>query len=179
MKEKYYIKRIRKGDHHALDEFIEILYPQVYYFINRKVKGEDIAKDLTQEVFIRFMRSLPTYQSEGKVLNYLYKISSHVCYSYYKSLKGHFLLEDELVQDEHIDVHETIIKQFHKDELLKAIYQLKPAQQDVIILKYFEQYTFKEIASIYQVSVSTIKSRHYQALIKLKKIMEGDEQYEY
>lgn len=173
MKEKYYIKRIQKGDHSALDEFIEILYPQVYTFIYRKVKGEDIAKDLTQDVFIRFIRALPTYQSEGKVLNYLYKISSHVCLSYYKSLKTHFLLEDELVQDEHIDVHETIIKQFKDEELQKAIYQLKPAQQDVIILKYFEQYTFKEIASIYHLSVSTVKSRHYQALIQLKKMMEG------
>lgn len=173
MKEKYYIKRIQKGDHRALDEFIEILYPQVYTFIYRKVKGEDIAKDLTQDVFIRFIRALPTYQSEGKVLNYLYKISSHVCLSYYKSLKINLLLEDELVQDERIDVHETIIKQFKDEELQKAIYQLKPTQQDVIILKYFEQYTFKEIASIYHLSVSTVKSRHYHALIQLKKIMEG------
>ena len=84
MKEKYYIKRIQKGDHRALDEFIEIIYPQVYAFIDRKVKGEDIAKDLTQDVFIRFIRALPTYQSEGRVLNYLYKISSHVCYSSFK-----------------------------------------------------------------------------------------------
>ncbi|WP_050637737.1 RNA polymerase sigma factor [Candidatus Stoquefichus sp. SB1] len=179
MKEKYYIKRIQKGDHRALDEFIEILYPQVYAFIDRKVKGEDIAKDLTQDVFIRFIRALPTYQSEGRVLNYLYKISSHVCYSYYKRFRGHLLLEDELVEDKHIDVHETIMKQFEEDALKKAIYQLKPVQQDVIILKYIEQYTFKEIASIYNLSVSTIKSRHYQALIKLKKILEGDDENEY
>ena len=178
MREKDYIRRMQKGDHHALDEFIEILYPQVYTFIYYKVKGEDIAKDLTQDVFVRFIRALPTYQSEGKVLNYLYKISSHVCYSYYKGLKGDLLLDDELVSDKHVNVHEAIIKQFKQDELQKAIYQLKPVQQDVIILKYFEQYTFQEIADIYHLSVSTVKSRHYQALVRLKKIMEGAD-YEY
>lgn len=171
MNEKYYIKRIRHGDHQALDQFIEILYPQVYEFIYHKVQG-DIAKDLTQEVFVRFIRALPTYQSEGKVLNYLYKISSHVCLTYFKQNKNHLSYEDELVEG-HENVHEAILKQFDKEELDQAIYQLKPLQQDVIILKYFKQYTFIEIASLYNVSVSTIKSRHYQALIKLKKIMEG------
>lgn len=178
MNEKYYIKKIQKGNHKALDEFIELLYPQVYTFIYRKVKGEDVAKDLTQDVFIRFMRALPTYQSEGKVLNYLYKISSHVCYSYYKSQKYDLSLEDEKIESCDKDVHETIIKQFKQEELQKAIYQLKSVQQDVIILKYYEQYTFKEIASLYQISVSTVKSRHYQALIQLKKIIERGEFYE-
>ena len=56
---------------------------------------------------------------------------------------------------------------------------LKPKQQDVIILKYYNQYTFQEIAEIYNVSVSTMKSRHYQALVQLKKIMEGGQYREY
>lgn len=173
MNEKYYVKRIQKGDHRALDSFIEILYPQVYHFIYRKVKGEDIAKDLTQDVFIRFIKALPTYHSEGKVLNYLYKISSHVCYSYYKNQKHYLPLEDEKVEADNEDVHEAIIKQFDQEQLQDAIYQLKPVHQDIIILKYYNQYTFKEIAHIYNLHISTVKSRHYQALIQLKKIMEG------
>ncbi len=179
MKEKYYIKCIQKGDHRALDEFIEILYPQVYAFIDRKVKGEDIAKDLTQDVFIRFIRALPTYQSEGKVLNYLYKISSHVCYSYFKKKRNDLEIDDEILEDKSIDVHETILKQFQEKELENVIRLLKPKQQDVIILKYYNQYTFQEIAEIYNVSVSTMKSRHYQALVQLKKIMEGGQYREY
>ena len=46
-----------------------------------------------------FIRTLPTYQSEGKVLgNYLYKISSHVCYSYFKK-KGMKEIDDEILED--------------------------------------------------------------------------------
>ncbi len=179
MNEKYYIKRIKKGNHEALDVFIEHLYPQVYAFIYKKVKGDDIAKDLTQEVFVKFIRSLPTYTYENKVMNYLYKISSHVCISYYRSKKNHLEIKEEIVHDKNVDVHETIIKQFTHDKLIEAIQLLKPEQQDVIILKYFEQYTFKEISKIYNQNISTIKSRHYQALVKLKKILEGGMSDEY
>ncbi|MEG0452364.1 MAG: RNA polymerase sigma factor [Coprobacillus sp.] len=173
MNEKFYIRRIKKGDHQALDIFIENLYPQVYTFILRKVKGDDVAQDLTQEVFVRFIKALPTYEYQKKTLNYLYRISSHVCLSYYKKQRYDYEIEEEHIEDKRVDVHEAIIKQFHHDELIEAVRLLKPLQQDVIILKYFEQYTFKEIADIYNENISTIKSRHYQALIHLKKIMEG------
>lgn len=170
MNEKYYIKRIRKGDHDALDQFIEILYPQVYIFIYRKVQ-DDIAKDLTQEVFIKFIRALPTYKSQGKVLNYLYCISSHVCLNYWKRTKKDLPLEDELIEGDN-NVYETVIHKLTQEQLLKALKELKPEIQDIMILKYFEQYTFKEIADIYHLNISTVKTRHYQALIRLRKILE-------
>ena len=87
MNERYYIKCIRKGDHRELDLFIEELYPQVYTFIRHKIQDDSLAYDLTQDVFIRFIRALPIYKSEGKVLNYLYTIASRVCLSYYKTQK--------------------------------------------------------------------------------------------
>ena len=51
--------------------------------------------------------------------------------------------------------------------------------QDIIILKYYHQYTFKEISEIYHIPISTVKTRHYQALIQLKKQMEGEHIDEY
>ena len=64
-------------------------------------------------------------------------------------------------------------------QLQEVIYELKPAMQDIIILKYYHQYTFKEISEIYHIPISTVKTRHYQALIQLKKQMEGEHIDEY
>lgn len=178
MNEKYYIKRIKKGDHDALDAFIEELYPHVYTFIKYKVQDIHLAYDLTQDVFVRFIRALPTYKSEGKVLNYLYKISSHVCLTYWKRHKEELTLIDEILEDGEMNVHEAMIKQFTHEQLEQAIYHLKPELQDIIILKYFHQYTFKEISYIYHIPISTIKTRHYNALKQLKKILERSQDYE-
>lgn len=175
MNERYYIKRIRKGDHRALDLFIEELYPQVYTFIHHKIQDESLAYDLTQEVFIRFIRALPTYKSAGKVLNYLYTISSRVCLSYYKTQKNHLEYHDELVEDKKVDIHEDMLKHITQEHLQSLIYSLKPQYQDILILKYFHSYTFKEISKIYHIPESTVKTRHYQSLKQLKKLMEGDE----
>lgn len=175
MNEKYYIKRIRKGDYEALNQFIEILYPQIYQFVYRKIQNET-AKDITQEVFIRFFKVLPTYKSKGKVLNYLYRIASHLCLNYWKRTKNYCPLQDELIECKE-DINHIINKNIDQEQLLDALKHLKPEMQDVIILKYFEQYTFKEIAETYHLNISTVKTRHYQALIKLKKILERNKNY--
>lgn len=175
MNERYYIKRIRQGDHRALDLFIEELYPQVYTFIHHKIQDEALAYDLTQDVFVRFIRALPTYRSEGKVLNYLYTIASRVCLSYLKTQKQNLVFCDEIFIDEAQDIHEDMLKHMTQDYLQTMIYQLKPEYQDIIILKYFHAYTFKDISKIYHLPESTVKTRHYQALKQLKKWIERDE----
>ena len=171
MDEKKYIKRIKHGDYCALDELIEKLYPQVYEFILYKIKNESDAKDITQEVFIRFIKVIPRYKPQGKIIHNLYKISSHLCINYYTRTVHYQPLEDGQIQSQE-DVHTTIINQMTREQIRRAIYKLKPIYQDIIILKYFYQYTFKEISSILSINISTIKTRYYHALIELKHIME-------
>lgn len=56
MNEKAYLKEIRKGNQEALNAFIETLYPSVYRYVFCKVSGKEEAKDITQEVFLRFIK---------------------------------------------------------------------------------------------------------------------------
>ena len=79
MKEKWLLHKIRHGDMAALDTFITQVYPTIYAFVYRKMQGDDSAKDITQEVFLRFIRYLPTYHEEGKVIHFLYRIASNLC----------------------------------------------------------------------------------------------------
>ena len=80
--------------------------------------------------------------------------------------------------DTGVDVHETILIQMQNEELMLLIDRLTDDQQNVILLKYFQQLTFQEIANLYHLPVSTIKSRHTQALIKLRKFMKECDNYE-
>ena len=74
MNEKAYLKEIRKGNQEALNAFIETLYPSVYRYVFCKVAGKEEAKDITQEVFLRFIKQIHNYQSNGKVVNHKYYI---------------------------------------------------------------------------------------------------------
>lgn len=170
MKEQILLKKIRKGDAHALDTYIRELYPHVYAFAYRRMQGDDVAKDITQEVFIRFIRQLPLYHYEGKTLHYLYRITSNICCDHHRRRTHDSTqdIDDKLyaLHDEN-DLHAFILTQIRNEELLYEIGQLSQYQQDVICLKYYHQMTFKEIAEAYDLPISTVKTRHAAALKKL------------
>ena len=65
------------------------------------------------------------------------------------------------------DVHEVILDQIRNEELMYYIGELSDSQQDVILLKYYHQMTFKEIAQSFSIPVSTVKTRHTAALKRL------------
>lgn len=180
MNESNLIRKIKKGDENAMDILIQSYYPFIYAYVSRKMLMDDCAKDITQEVFLRFLRYLPTYRQEGKLLHYLYRRASNVCKDYYRKMQYHEDISelDYMIEDD-TNVHESILNQLKYEELMLWISKLNDIQQDVIILKYFHQLTFKEIADIHHIPVSTVKSRHTQALIKLRKLMkEGGFQHE-
>jgi RNA polymerase sigma-70 factor (ECF subfamily) len=180
MNEYKCIKKIRNGDQTALNELIEFLYPQLYRFVYRKLQGDEMTSDIVQDTFVRFVRVIPTYQVQGKIIHYLFKIASNLCIDYWKK-KGKeydYEIEESLFIDEHTDVHFDTLEKLEHEQIAKYLLDLTPQQQDVILLKYFEQLTFKEIAAIYQTNESTIKSRHTQALIKLRRKMKVGETYE-
>lgn len=179
MKESSYIKKIRNGDQNALNSFIEELYPQLYQYVYRKLNGSDNSADITQETFIRFIRVIPTYHAQGKVLPYLYKIASNVCNDYFKRMGKENYLEfkDDLVEDCNENVHENILKQIDDENLMEMLQRLHPLQQDVMLFKYYHQLTFKEIANMYGIPESTVKSRHTQALKKLRMMVKEGESY--
>ncbi|MGX8833519.1 RNA polymerase sigma factor [Amedibacillus sp. YH-ame6] len=178
MKEQMIINKIKKGDQRTLDSFIRELYPPIYSFAYRKLQGDDIAKDITQEVFLRFVRQLPLYHCEGKTLHYLYRITSNLCHDHFRKMKREQSvdIEDKAYElSDNSSVHESILNQIQNEELMYYIKGLKEEHQDVLLLKYFHQMTFKEIADSYQLPLSTIKTRHTAALKRLSKLWkEGD-----
>lgn len=176
MNEKAYLAKIRKGDIDALNAFIEELYPPVYRYVYCRVSGKEEAKDITQEVFIRFTKQLSSYKSDGKVLAYLYTIAMNCCRSYYRKEQRHHSVEwhEELCGDTH-NVSEEVLDNLQFEELKYYLRQLDDKDQNVLIFHYLKQMTFKEIADLTKENEATIKSRHYRALQKIRILMkEGD-----
>lgn len=176
MNEKAYLREIRRGNTSALNSFIEELYPPVYRFVFCKVSGKEEAKDITQEVFLRFIKQIHNYKSDGKVMAYLYTIAMNCCRSYYRKAQKHDYLElnDQLAADER-DINEQVLDSLQFDELKSYLLQLPDKDQNVLIFHYLKQMTFKEIAELSDEQEATIKTRHYRALKKIRDLMkEGD-----
>lgn len=178
MNEKAYLKEIRKGNQEALNAFIEALYPSVYRYVFCKVSGKEEAKDITQEVFLRFIKQIHNYRSDGKVLAYLYTIAMNCCHTYYRKEKrfDYTELNDEISKDDY-NLSEDVLHTLSFEELRLFLQKLPDKDQDILIFHYLKQMTFKEISQITNESENTLKTRHYRALAKMKKLIKDGDQY--
>lgn len=170
MNEKRLIARIRHGNASALNELIRIYYPSVKQYVSLKLPVKEDAQDITQEVFLRFIRQIPTYRHEGKLANYLYVIASHCCTDHFRTQKHQPLpLEETKIRDPG-NLHIDTLRKLEHERLHALIVRLPPEEQDAVVFHDLKEMSFREISEMLDVPQSTLKSRHAWALSRLRSL---------
>lgn len=170
------LKKIQNGHKEELELLIYDTYPKIYSYVFRKLGNETVAKDLTQETFLRFMKHIEELPSHTKVLNYLYKISYHLCMDYYRIYKRE-VEEIEVSSRETLPI-DFLIQKEEKEKIRIALNTLSEEQKDVILLKYYQDLKIKEIAEVLNEKESTIKTRLRLGTRKLKRILGKEDIHE-
>lgn len=151
-----------------------------FYCVHADVmETADIASDLTQDIFLKLVESLPRYRFIGKFQNYLYTMAVNTCNNYLK--KRHIEqieLTDNFTTDLDTSLIDEILHDERKETVQKALDLLPEIQREVVILRYYHDLKVKDIATITGVGVSTVQSRIYQGLRKLEKVLEREEFYD-
>ncbi len=173
------IKEILDGSQSAMEVLIRRHYKVVFGFIYRHLGDYHTSFDLTQEVFIKVMKSLKYYRESNRFEHWLIKIAVNCCRNYYSSRecadKGRLVPFDEKMKDSNItNLFDQSLKQ---QEIKRALLSLSKDQRDAIILYYYSGYKIREISKITGSNEATIKSRLHQALKKLKKLFAGGEYF--
>lgn len=173
------IIKMKNGDTSAMDRFLSMHYPEIYRFVYRTCHGDEQSKDITQEVFIRFLSHLETYEDRKPVKHYLLRIAMNLCRDYFRKCKAHpnEELQDERWADPQKQPHIQIREQSEQEIIQACLASLSDDQRIAIILRYYHELKFKEIAILMDTSESTIKSRVSLGLKKVKKQMEEEYQW--
>ncbi len=128
-----------------------------------------VAEDLTQEVFLRLVRTLSKYRPTGKFSNYIFTIAVNTANDFFRKNKRFIYEENDLMGiDAGINIEEIFVKQEQFTYLKEALNKLPDMQKDAILLRYFHNMKIKDIAKITGTNQSTVKSRISQGLGKLK-----------
>lgn len=128
-----------------------------------------VAEDLTQEVFLRIVRTLSQYRPTGKFSNYIFTIAVNTANDFFRKNKRFIYEENDLMGiDAGINIEEIFVKQEQFTYLKEALNKLPDMQKDAILLRYFHNMKIKDIAKITGTNQSTVKSRISQGLSKLK-----------
>jgi RNA polymerase sigma-70 factor (ECF subfamily) len=172
--EEELISRAQDGDIQAFSELIRCYSPTVEKFAYQMGNRADDIEDITQEVFIRVYRFIHQF-SRSKFSTWLYKITLNVTRDYSRKKHSHirkiFSLQNER-QVQPPDSEQHLLKGEEDRILHECIQKLDEKYRVPIILFYFHDRKYEEIAEIININVSTVKTRLLRGKNLLKKQLE-------
>jgi len=134
------------------------------------------AMDLMQEVFLALYRNLPAYRGDGQFKSWMMRIAANKTTDFLRSRGRNPLHLASQVEGEELPYNSSpeqdCLLHSENRRILRMLSSLPEEQQQVIELKFFQHLTFEEINQLTGIAVSTLKTRLYTALQRLKGEME-------
>lgn len=149
-------------------------YTRIYNNLFYQTNDQQLAEDITQETFAIAMRKAHQLKQTDKIFYWLIKIAQNLLNTTYRREKRSFPASDTWVLKELPDnSYNEIVDQLEKQTgLRKALTQLSPQQREMIVLFYYSDLKYQEIAEILKISDGTVKQQLFRARNKLRKILE-------
>ena len=178
--EKKLIDDAKAGNQESFSKLYDHYLPAIYRFIYMKVSHRHEAEDLTHEVFVSAWQNIARYSHKGfPFSSWLYRLARNRVIDHYRVSKPHSDIEN--LSPEQISLNpmiESVIDDGFQFKLVRsAIQKLKPNQQDVLIMKFIEDLSHKEIAHALKKSEGAIRLIQHRAIQELKKILNEKNQY--
>ncbi|WP_452220748.1 RNA polymerase sigma factor [Lacinutrix salivirga] len=169
------------GDESALEMLIKRHKQRIYSFIYSKVFDRDLAEDVFQDTFIKVIRTLKrgSYNEEGKFLPWVMRIAHNLVIDHFRKNNrmpkfdnsGEFSIFSVL-SDSSLNAEKTIIKSQVEDDVRRVIDELPDDQKEVLVMRMYNDMSFKEISERTGVSINTALGRMRYALINMRKIID-------
>jgi len=167
LSEKELIDLVKKGRREAYQEIVSRYMKKAYYIALGYVHNHQDALDISQESFIKAFRKIKSFSTEKPFFPWFYKLMKNLCLDHLRRrsrvkeipLEGIPVLEKEREDRE------------MKEVLWRGIGRLPFEQREVVILRYFQQLSYSEIAEMTEKPVGTVMSSLYYAKKRLKKII--------
>lgn len=168
MQEILLAQKARAGNRQALERLVRKYYQEIYNYIYRRTSNQEVAEDLTQETFFKLTKAIGRYVPTAKFSTFLYSIAHNTVIDYYRTAKtGVEEMPEQWEESKSAQVEDKILV----EGILK---KLSEEQRECLILYYYQQLKYKEIARILQIPVSTVKTRVRRGLENCRKIMEQE-----
>jgi RNA polymerase sigma-70 factor (ECF subfamily) len=163
------VTRALAGSNGAWTKLVKRYEKRVYNYALRVVGHPDDAFDLMQEVFVGVHRNLGSFRGDGAFPAWLFRIASFRCTDYLRRRRVHEEFDDQKgFINESPGPEEQTFTTHANQQIAEALNTLPDDQRQVVELKFFQHFTFDDIAGQLGISPNTAKTRLYSALRKLK-----------
>ncbi len=169
------IQLCQQGNRQAYGFLVERYKERAYYSALGILGSHDAALDISQDAFVRAFRAIKRFEPGKKFFTWYYQILRNLCLNFIRDKKRHARSFSEIdeheikkLSDDSQDASVLAEQNELKQALWAAMEQLKPNEREVIVLKDFQDLSYKEIAEILDIPIGTVMSRLFNARQALK-----------
>jgi len=167
------VDRAGAGDPSAFAALYDRHLQQVFRHVYYRVGHRDDAEDLSQQVFLQAWRAMPRYKRTGApFVAWLLTIAHNEVIAFYRKARTatYFEVEPE-ARDLWSDPEARVLSQFDRLAVRRAILQLKPEQQQVVIMRFVEHLDLPAIAAALGKKEGNIRVIQHRALNELRRLL--------
>lgn len=179
--EENLIKSAIRGESSAFGLLYDEYQPRIYRFVYLKVGHREEAEDLTHQVFLNAWKNVSNYRFQGfPFSSWLYQIARNQIIDYYRAKKTTFTIEENTESMQELNGADNFWEEANnfnlsiRSEIVaiqEAIKKLIPEQQDIIIMRFVEEMSPREIAVFLSKPESTVRVLQHRAIANLRKIV--------
>jgi RNA polymerase sigma-70 factor (ECF subfamily) len=169
------------GNEESLSVLIKRHESRIYCFIYSKIADRDTSNDIFQDTFIKVIKTLKSksYNEEGKFLPWVMRIAHNLIIDHFRKNKKMPLFREteefsifSIMSDDSPTIENKIISDQVEVDIKRLIDELPQDQKEVLIMRMYQDMSFKEIAEITGVSINTSLGRMRYALMNLRKVID-------
>ena len=172
------IKKLAASNTKAAMEAVIRKYREPLYFHARYiVKDHQEAYDVVQEVFIKAMRETRIFDEEFKIKAWLFRVTSNLCFNQVRNRKRRGAILDTMMKPEAFGAKqlESVFAGQQREEVMASLEELSDDHKEILLLRYYDDLSYAEIADVLQVKLGTVMSRLSRARMRLMTVMEESE----
>lgn len=151
------------------NHFVQRIYRFVYFLLQDRTHAEDI----TQETFLRAWKSLGTFSTKGGSFQaFLFAIARNLVTDLRRK-KQSVSIDTIIEPPAKDDIEEEFFKEEQARRLRTVLQRLQPFEQDIVVLRFFEEFSFAEVAKAVGMTEGAVRVRIHRILKTLKVFLEG------
>lgn len=172
LNEQQIIISCQKGDCADFALLYDSYVKKIYDFIYYKTYHRETAEDLCSQTFIKALENINTFDfRKGSFNSWLYRIAQNTVIDHFRTKKNELNIDDVWDLSDNSDFAFDLENKLQLEKLQKYLKNIKSSKRDIVIMRIWQQLTYKEIADITQMSEANCKMIYSRTIATLKKEM--------
>jgi len=182
--DKVLVEKTLEGDQGAFEMIIRKYQTAMFNYVGRMTGDRELARDLTQDIFVKAYSSLHTYRPQFKFSTWLYKIASNTMIDFWRKKRIPAFSVDQYSQQEDRpdfqipDSSPSITARYEVTQLRQRIEEvlkrIPAAMRELFIWRHINELSYEEIAEVKGIPVGTVKNRVFQAKEMIRRELERE-----